>query len=64
MVLAYEFQCSTVYPDCDEKLEGDSREELLEEVSTHMREHHGMIELPSDLTKWVLASVRPDDREA
>jgi predicted small metal-binding protein len=58
---AYEFQCSNVYPDCEETLEGETREEVLEDVATHMREHHGMIELPSHMTKWVLGAVRPDD---
>lgn len=61
-VLVYEFECSTVYPDCDEKLEGETREEVLEKVATHMRGHHGKIELPSEMTKRVLNSVRPDDR--
>jgi predicted small metal-binding protein len=60
-VLTYEFECSTVMPECDTTLEGESREEVLEEVAVHMREHHGMIELPSDMSKWVLASVRPED---
>lgn len=47
--------------DCDEVLEGETEEEIMEEVATHMREHHGMIELPSDMAKWVLASVRPEE---
>lgn len=59
-VLAYEFECSNVVPDCDETIEGDTREEALEEVATHMREHHGMIEMPPDMARWVLASVRPE----
>lgn len=57
--MTYEFQCSTVYGDCDEVIEGDTKDELLEEVDTHMREHHGLIELPSDMAKRVLASVDP-----
>lgn len=31
----------------------------MEEVETHMREHHGLVELPSDMAKWILASVDP-----
>lgn len=58
----YEYVCSNLYPECDEKIERDSAEEVLEEAAVHMREHHGMIELPSDMARWVLASVRPDDR--
>ncbi len=57
----YEFRCSTVYGDCDEVIEGDTTDELLEEVETHMREHHGMIELPSDMARLVLASVHPEE---
>jgi predicted small metal-binding protein len=61
MVQPYEFECSNVIPDCDERLEGETREDVLEQVATHMREHHGFIELPSEMTRWVLASVRPED---
>lgn len=61
MVQEYEFVCSNVYPDCEERIDGETHEEVLESVETHMREHHGLIELPSEMTRWVLASVRPDD---
>ena len=47
-------------PDCTTALEGETEEEILEEVETHMREHHGMIELPPDMARHVLASVRPE----
>lgn len=60
MVQPYEFVCSNVFPDCEERIEGESEEEVLREVETHMREHHGMIELPSEMTRWVLAGVRPE----
>ncbi len=58
--MTYEFQCSTVYGDCDEVIEGETEDEVMDEVETHMREHHGLIELPSDMAKWVLASVHPE----
>jgi len=57
--VTYEFQCSTVYGDCDEVIEGGTEDEVMEEVETHMREHHGLIELPSDMARRVLASVDP-----
>ncbi|MFP3882080.1 MAG: DUF1059 domain-containing protein [Actinomycetota bacterium] len=57
--MTYEFQCSTVYGDCDEVIEGETEDEVMEEVETHMREHHGLIELPPDMAKRVLASVDP-----
>lgn len=59
--MTYEFQCSTVYGDCDEVIQGETEDEVMGEVETHMREHHGMIELPSDMAKWVLASVHPEE---
>lgn len=62
MVQPYEFVCANVYPDCEETIEGQDRGDVLEEVETHMREHHGMIELPAEMTRWVLGSVRPDDQ--
>lgn len=60
-MLAYEFECSNLTPDCDETLQGETREAVLEDVADHMREHHGVVELPSDMANWVLASVRPED---
>lgn len=59
-MLPYKFECSTLMPDCTTALEGETEEEILEEVETHMREHHGMIELPPDMARHVLASVRPE----
>lgn len=58
----FEFVCSNVYPDCEETIEGEDRDEVLAEVEAHMREHHGLIELSAEMTRWVLGSVRPDDR--
>ena len=59
--MIYEFQCSSVYGECDEVIQGETEEEVLEEVEAHMREHHGLIELPSDMAKWVLDSVHPEE---
>ncbi len=58
--MQYVFECSNVVPDCDERLEGETREDVLLRVGEHMREHHGMIELPADVTRWVLGSVGGD----
>ena len=57
----YEFVCSNVHPDCEERIEGETEDQVLGEIETHMREHHGMIVLPGEMTRWVLNSVRPDD---
>lgn len=57
--MPYEFACSTVMANCDELLHGDTEDEVVEEVTDHMREYHGMTELPPDIAKRVLASVRP-----
>lgn len=58
--MVYEFKCSNVVGDCTEVIEGENRDEVFEEVAEHMREHHSRIEMPSDMAKWVLASVRPE----
>ena len=60
-MVTYEFECSILMPDCDTTLEGETREDVLDEVADHMREHHGMIELPPEMTQRVLAAVRPED---
>lgn len=55
----YEFDCSDLIADCDEVVRGDTKDGIVDDVVEHMRDHHGMIELPPDLVKRVLASVRP-----
>jgi predicted small metal-binding protein len=58
--MEYAFQCSNLIADCDERLDGESRDEVAEKARNHMREFHGMVELPSELTQWVLGTARPE----
>lgn len=57
--MRYEFECSDLVAGCDEVVRGDTEHEVLDDVAEHMRDHHGMIELPPDMVRRVLASVRP-----
>lgn len=57
--MRYEYDCSDLISDCDEVVRGDTEDEVLEGVSEHIREHHRTFELPPDLARRVLASVRP-----
>lgn len=57
--MAYQFECADVFPDCEHKMSGETREDTVEEVARHARKAHGMAELPDDLTKRVLLSIQP-----
>lgn len=57
--MRYEFECSDLIADCDEVVRSDTKDEIVDDVAEHMRDHHGMIELPPDMAKRVLAAVRP-----
>ena len=52
-----EFTCGAIVPGCDARFEGESDEEILEQVAVHAREEHGMDEVPPDVADNVRARI-------
>lgn len=52
-----EFRCGEIVPRCDVTFEGASEEEILEQVTVHAREEHGMDEVPPDVADNVRARI-------
>jgi predicted small metal-binding protein len=44
-----EFRCAVLVPGCWVGFEGDSGDEILEQIAVHAREEHGMDEVPPEI---------------
>lgn len=52
-----EFRCGELVPGCSATFEGESDEEILQQVATHARDEHGMHEVPPEVIDKVVASI-------
>ncbi len=48
-----EFSCGAVVPGCSARFEGESDDEVLQQVAVHARDVHGMDEVPPDVVQEV-----------
>lgn len=55
------FSCGELVPGCTASFEGDSEDEILEQVAVHARDEHGMDEVPPEVADQIRASIT--DRE-
>ena len=52
-----EFRCGVLVPGCAAAFEGESEEELLQRISAHAREEHGMDEVPPEVVDQIRAAI-------
>jgi predicted small metal-binding protein len=52
-----EFRCGDIVPGCPTKFEGESNDEILEQVAVHARNEHGMDEVPPEVVDQVVARI-------
>jgi predicted small metal-binding protein len=52
-----EFRCGALVPGCSALFEGESEDEILQQVATHARDEHGMDEVPPEVVDKVVASI-------
>ena len=52
------FACGAVVPGCAATFAGDTEDDVLEQVTRHAREDHGLPDLPEQLLEQVLANLR------
>jgi predicted small metal-binding protein len=53
-----EFDCSDMVPGCEVRLRGETEEELLQVVTIHAQEAHGMAEVTPHMLEQVRAGMR------
>ena len=51
------FRCGALVPGCSASFEGESEDEILQQVATHARDEHGMDEVPPEVVDKVVASI-------
>jgi predicted small metal-binding protein len=52
-----EFRCGKLVPGCDARFEAESEDEILEHITAHARDEHGMDEVPPEVVDKILASL-------
>jgi predicted small metal-binding protein len=52
-----EFRCGVLVPGCAAAFEGESEEEILQRISAHAREEHGMDEVPPEVVDKIRAAI-------
>lgn len=52
-----QFRCGDVVPGCETVIQGQSDDEILDQVSTHARDEHGMDEVPPEVVDTIRASI-------
>lgn len=52
-----QFRCGDIVPGCETTIEGESEDQILEQVAEHARDAHGMDEVPPEVVDRVRASI-------
>ena len=52
------FACGTVMPGCTAAFAAETEEGILDQVARHAREDHDLPELPEELVRQILESLR------
>ena len=52
-----EFRCGDLVPGCTTTFQGESEEEILQQVALHARDEHGMDEVPPEVVDEVRAGI-------
>jgi predicted small metal-binding protein len=51
------FKCGEIVPGCEWTIDGESNEQILEHVSEHARDAHGMDEVPPEVQDRVRSLI-------
>jgi len=56
--MSYSISCGDVVPGCAAKIEADSHDELMAQVTEHARDEHGVSEVTPELAEQVEAAIK------
>ena len=59
-----EFRCGELVPGCGATFQGESEDEILEQIAAHARDEHGMDEVPPEVVDKIRAQHRRSARAA
>jgi predicted small metal-binding protein len=59
-----QFKCGAIVPGCGAVFEGESENAILQRISRHARDEHGMPEVPPEVVDMIRANIteRPPAR--
>lgn len=57
--MKFKLSCGDAVPGCSARFEEDSRERILEKVSVHAREAHGVVDVTPDMLAAIGANIVP-----
>jgi predicted small metal-binding protein len=52
-----EFRCGEIVPGCDARFQGETEDEILQEIAGHARDEHGMDVVPPEVEDQIRASI-------
>ena len=52
-----QFACNVLVPGCEAQFEGESEDEILEHVTVHARDEHGLDEVPPEIEDQIRAAI-------
>jgi predicted small metal-binding protein len=57
--MKFKLSCGDAMPGCSARFEDESRERILEQVSVHAREAHGVTEVTPEMLQAIGANIVP-----
>lgn len=57
--MKFKLSCGDAVPGCSARFEEDSRELILEKVSAHARNDHGVADVTAEMLEAMAANIRP-----
>ncbi|GMQ94371.1 MAG: hypothetical protein BMS9Abin12_1860 [Acidimicrobiia bacterium] len=55
--MSYEFECTNVVPGCEGKVEGETRDEVLQKAAQHASDIHDLTDLDEATIEKVKSSI-------
>ena len=52
-----EFRCGAIVPGCETTFQGESEDEILQQIAAHARDDHGMHEVPPEVVDTIRAEI-------
>ena len=57
--MKFKLSCGDAVPGCSARFEEDSRERILEQVTVHARDDHGVVEVTPEMLDAIGANIVP-----
>jgi predicted small metal-binding protein len=57
--MKFKLSCGDAVPGCSARFEEDSRDLILEQVTVHAREAHGVIDMTAEMLQAIGANIVP-----